>query len=435
MILFSFTLGQKQRVSLARVAYSNPTVAVFDDPLSALDTGTSRQVFDRLLKSSNNDVLSSSAIVLVTHASYFLHRVDKIMVIVNGKVAFLGSWKDLLSFQSDDPSTNETIQSLKSAAQEDKAATHKSDHHKAIKSELNCSMALSQGDQLITLEERKHGMSSIKTWLIWFKNAGGIFFICTQIILMAIDRIFYVATEWWLAVWSSASDGPVDVLGKEFPSQTEGRWAQLEYLKIYGILLIVSFIATIARSEWAVSGGVRCSKALFSNMLSKVLNAPLSFFETTPLGRLLNRFTYDVEVLDITATESIVVAMISLSWFVAGICVMVSILPIIMVCVVPISIIYNIIFRYFRKSGIDLQRLDALSRSNVQVRFSEGKHETNVLNYSSHFVTFCKVLDGATIIRVFNMKDNFVTKFHEAVNNNCSAILNFMSVQSWLGLR
>jgi ABC-type multidrug transport system fused ATPase/permease subunit len=74
---------------------------------------------------------------------------------------------------------------------------------------------------------------------------------------------------------------------------------------------------------FAVAGGERCAESLFKLMVSSLLRAPLSYFETTPLGRILNRFTYDVEVLDVELTVSLTGATITLSWFVASVIVMV----------------------------------------------------------------------------------------------------------------
>ena len=89
--------GQKARISIARCVYAQPSVALFDDVLSALDASTGKWIFERLFCSSTKKerLLSNSAIVLVTHSSHFLSRVDNIMVLVKGKPAYLGDWDGL----------------------------------------------------------------------------------------------------------------------------------------------------------------------------------------------------------------------------------------------------------------------------------------------------------------------------------------------------
>jgi len=125
----------------------------------------------------------------------------------------------------------------------------------------------------------------------------------------------------------------------------------------------------------AVKGGSRASEKVFTSMLSGVLRAPISYFETTPMGRVLNRFTFDIEVIDVVLTQNMSLFMISLGWFTAGLVVMLVILPYVAVAVVPITILYWMMLFYYRKSATDLQRLDAVSRSPIQAMISEGKIE------------------------------------------------------------
>jgi len=424
--------GQKQRVSIARVVYSKPDLAILDDPLSALDAGTARKVFDQVLKSPDSDLLGSSAIVLVTHASHFLHRVDQIVVLVDGKAAFQGSWNDLTSFESTDPSTESAIDAIKHSVQEkaededeetpltnDVAADNlKNDVETGPNTDTSKAIAGREvaSGKLMSMEQREHGLSSIKTWLLWFRHAGGIGYVLILIVSLGIDRTAYVATEWWLARWTQAAEEPIDVFGTEFPAQTDGIQAQYQYLKVYATILLVSFVAASQRSLWAVRGGAKSASSLFYAMVKRVLMAPTSFFETTPLGRVLNRFTFDVEVLDHTLVESMSVLLIAMSWFVAGVVVMTVILPWIILALIPVTGLYWMLQMHYRKSGADLQRLDAVSRSPVQAMLAEG-------------------IDGASTIRVFRQQDRFLHRFQKSASTNTSAQLNFITAQRWLGVR
>jgi len=424
--------GQKQRVSIARVVYSKPDLAILDDPLSALDAGTARKVFDQVLKSPDSDLLGSSAIVLVTHASHFLHRVDQIVVLVDGKAAFQGSWNDLTSFESTDPSTESAIDAIKHSVQEkaededeetpltnDVAADNlKNDVETGPNTDTSKAIAGREvaSGKLMSMEQREHGLSSIKTWLLWFRHAGGIGYVLILIVSLGIDRTAYVATEWWLARWTQAAEETIDVFGTEFPAQTDGIQAQYQYLKVYATILLVSFVAASQRSLWAVRGGAKSASSLFYAMVKRVLMAPTSFFETTPLGRVLNRFTFDVEVLDHTLVESMSVLLIAMSWFVAGVVVMTVILPWIILALIPVTGLYWMLQMHYRKSGADLQRLDAVSRSPVQAMLAEG-------------------IDGASTIRVFRQQDRFLHRFQKSASTNTSAQLNFITAQRWLGVR
>lgn len=224
--------GQQQRVSIARAAYSCPEVVLLDDPLSALDAGTSKMIFDNL-----KEVLSGSAIVLVTHAAHFLSQVDKILLVSNCKVQFSGSWTDLLNFEPADDKTHDAVEHLRSSIQEDsKSKTVESLEPGASnrKKQLNekggnvngSASTKASSKKIMTVEEREHGLSSLSTWLLWFKHAGGIPFLLIHVLFMTIDRSTYFAVEYWLARWTEGSHDPVNVFGFEFAPQTDGFSAQ-----------------------------------------------------------------------------------------------------------------------------------------------------------------------------------------------------------------
>merc|ERR1712166_699843 len=198
--------------------------------------------------------------------------------------------------------------------------------------------------------------------------------------------------------------------------QIDGLSAQYQYLKVYAIIVAISLFSTALRSEFTVTGGVRATKNVFNGMLGSVLRAPMSYFETVPMGRILNRFTYDTDVNDVTLTQVISMFIISCSWYVASIVVQVAILPWSALALFPVSGLYLLLMHHYRHTGPDLQRIDALSRSPLQSMVSE-------------------CLEGSTSIRIFHQDRNFITKFENIVDVNSSALLNYVSVQRWLGIR
>lgn len=419
--------GQKQRVSLARAVYARPDVALFDDILSALDAGTSQIIWDNLFgnRSQDDGLLSNTGVVLVTHAVHVLQRVSKILVLDGGEAIFYGTWHDLQTFEPKDDAHKKKIDAMRSSLQLNEDENESADTSaQLVTPENNLSNMPSEKESnninkdgaIMTKEEREHGISTIKTWLLWFQYAGGILFVVVQIILMACDRGSYVAIDWWLSQWTTAADQSIEVFGRVFPSQTEGRSAQFQYLSVYAVLVVSMFVFLVSRSQWAVLGGVNACQRVFSTMTRRVLHAPMSFFDTTPLGRIINRFTYDVEQVDITLSQFMSIFIIACSWLVAGQAVMIAVVPYMALINGFVLLLYVLILRHYRWSAADLQRLDAVSRSPIQASMSEA-------------------LDGSTTIRAFHKNIYFLNIFQGFIDDNAGAMLNFVSSRRWLAVR
>jgi ATP-binding cassette subfamily C (CFTR/MRP) protein 1 len=238
--------GQKQRVTLARAAYSQPAICLLDDPLSALDAGTSKIIFENL-----RSLLSGSAIVLVTHAAHFLSRVDKILVVSEGRVRFTGTWTELLDFVPADGKTHDAVEHIRSSVQEgssDRSQSNEASNEiDGVDVRKGKAATLGEKGKLMTVEEREHGLSSLSTWLLWFQRAGGIMFIFAHVFFMTIDRLSYVAVEYWLARWTEGAYKAIDVFGLEFAPQSDGPSAQANYLIVYGLVILASIVTTVLR--------------------------------------------------------------------------------------------------------------------------------------------------------------------------------------------
>uniref|UniRef100_A0A7S4RSI7 Uncharacterized protein n=1 Tax=Ditylum brightwellii TaxID=49249 RepID=A0A7S4RSI7_9STRA len=414
--------GQKQRVSIARAVYANPDVALFDDILSALDSGTSQKVFRNLFEDADNGLLNGCGVVLVTHAVHVLQRVSKILVLDEGKPIFFGTWDALQSYEPQNSLHKSKLHHMRSSLQSSRGEDN-AEVPTDIKSATGLvGTAITADDddaikgEIMTVEEREHGTSALGIWLLWFSYAGGVLFAIIQIVLMGCDRGSYVIIDWWLASWTSAENQSISVLGRQFPNQMDGRPAQLQYITVYAIIILVMSCFLFSRTQWAIRGGVRVCERMFSNMTHRVLHAPMSYFDTTPLGRILNRFTYDVEQVDITLSQFMSVLMIACSWLTAGLVVMITLVPYMAIINAFVLCIYLLILRQYRWGATDLQRLDAVSRSPIQASLAEG-------------------LGGSTTIRAFQKNHHFLGVFQSYIDENSSAMLNFVSSRRWLAVR
>jgi ATP-binding cassette subfamily C (CFTR/MRP) protein 1 len=232
-------------VSLARAAYARPDLVLLDDPLSALDAGTAKLVFERLIR-SRNAFFKDTAVVLVTHAAHFLNRVDKVLVMVDGSNKFYGSWLELGSFNPGDKKTKGAIEFIQKAVQEGHTLEGNEGAGDSTTRDTTLDKTERRGS-LIPIEQREHGFSSLGTWLLWFKHAGGFFFMTSQVLFLALTPLSYIAVEYWLARWTRGSEQSIEAFGIEFAPQTDGRSAQYKYLTVYSLIVLFSVTATIAR--------------------------------------------------------------------------------------------------------------------------------------------------------------------------------------------
>lgn len=185
-----FFVGQKQRVSLARVLYANPDVALLDDVFSALDAGTGDAVYNGLF--GKNGMLKTQATIVVTHATKFLQKMDCILVLSQGEAAFCGTYSEL-QHSKGHSAVEALVQNLTADVSEDSKKEANTVGGHRVHDDNN-----EEGkEQLImTKEDREFGLSKFKTWLIWFQYAGGWTYFLLQVMFLIIDRALYVSSEW-----------------------------------------------------------------------------------------------------------------------------------------------------------------------------------------------------------------------------------------------
>ena len=175
-------------MALCRAIYSNPDVALLDDVFSALDASTARAVFESLFVKEKKGMLCNAGTILVTHALHLLPSADLIVIMKDGSPAFLGSWDELQQMKHSDQ--------LSSAIKD--ALVDNNDDKKHGTGKLHRDGASEEDGIIMTVEEREYGVASFRIWVLWFKNAGGWPFFISQMVLLALDRGFYVTSDWYV---------------------------------------------------------------------------------------------------------------------------------------------------------------------------------------------------------------------------------------------
>jgi ATP-binding cassette subfamily C (CFTR/MRP) protein 1 len=307
--------GQKQRINIARAVYSDPEIFLLDDPLSAVDAHVAKHLFDECF----NGVLQGKTRVLVTHQLHYTSspQVNSIVVLKNGTVVEQGSYVDLMGTKGElyrlveefskaqdevDSDVEEADTSAATTAEEavnnDQApvsvpllrqrshsdSTHNSHQKKklvTVSEKDHVKAGLGGKDKEVTklVDDEERAIGSVKGEIYtYFLNAAGSWVIPTAILsMLIITQGLTNFINFWLSFWVSDS----------FKQSTN--W----YLGIYAALGVSLTFLNGFSAAIVAYGGVQCSNNIHTAAFTRLLRAPMSFFDKTPLGRIINRFRYE----------------------------------------------------------------------------------------------------------------------------------------------
>ena len=460
--------GQKQRVAIARAVYRDADLYLFDDPLSAVDSHVGKHIFDRVIGPSG--CLADKTRILVTHAVTFLPQVDQIIVFKDGVVSECGTYKELLSHKGDfaeflvqylsdaevdeDPDTqqikielqmqlgkDEFVRKLARARTESenrdpnqRRGSDQSNASATSRHSLSPSKSLSpvkspektkeeeeakepakKKDHVQYQEEKSEtGRVSWRIYLIYFRNMGVcLFFSC--FLLYAMFQFFTASASIWLSLWADRRLPFVSNTTME-ELRADNRTLTDIYLGVYGGLGFLQALGAIFASLLLYMSTLAGAKALHQKMLVRIMHSPMSFFDTTPQGRIINRFSKDVDVLDST------MPMILRGWItcllnvIATFLVIMYTTPIAIIFICLVLVGYLFVQRVYVASSRQLKRLESVSKSPIYSHFGE-------------------TISGASMIRAYGLKDQFIKESQLRVDKNHRAAFAGIVSNRWLAIR
>jgi ATP-binding cassette subfamily C (CFTR/MRP) protein 1 len=325
--------GQKARVALARAVYHEADCTLVDDALSAVDAHVAKTIFNEaivqeLLRPRKGDTTKRS-VVLVTNALQYLNhpRVDRIVVMKEGAIAEQGTFQEL----SEQPDS-QFSRFLSVIRQTGVSKDVLDDSHvdSEISSDLNRRESVKAQQQttkpakLMKDEARMTGHVDIRVYWTWAKAAGGILAPLGILLGFSFTEGINVLSNWWLTYWSNHATPET----------------QAKFLAIYALINFGSALANFLRMIFLLMIGLRAAKVLFSDLLLAVLRAPMSFFDTTPVGRIVNRFSKDVYGIDEQLMSTLRTYLQTLFNVLSTIVVISTITPIFTICLIPIILFY-----------------------------------------------------------------------------------------------
>ncbi|XP_067675074.1 multidrug resistance-associated protein 1-like [Haliotis asinina] len=424
--------GQKQRVSLARAVYNDADIYLLDDPLSAVDSHVGKHIFDKVL--SRKGLLADKTRVLVTHGIHWLPEVDSILVMTSGQISEKGTYEELL--QSNGPFSKFLQTYLLENNDLDDSQIELSDIRKQVlqsiepakpraeaKTDTQPVMSQPQSNEAEELKKEKmklveeeaveSGKITMKVFLTYFR-AIGLLPMLFGMVMYALFQATSVTSTTWLSKWTDdTSLGNLTAV----PSNSTDRMEKNEYyMGIYGALGLVQTTFIMVFSFLWNLRTVKASGTLHSHMLRNVLRAPMSFFDTTPTGRIVNRFSQDMDTIDIRMPIAVEYSFNTTFQVFSSIIIISYTTPIFLVVVVPLVVLYFLVQRFYVTTSRQLKRLEAKHRSPIYSHFGE-------------------TLSGASVIRSFQAQSRFIKESEDRVDAKQKYSFYSFCALRWQGVR
>uniref|UniRef100_A0A9J7Y8K9 ATP-binding cassette sub-family C member 5 n=1 Tax=Cyprinus carpio carpio TaxID=630221 RepID=A0A9J7Y8K9_CYPCA len=323
--------GQKQRVSLARAVYSNRDIFLLDDPLSAVDAHVGKHIFEECIKKK----LKGKSVILVTHQLQYLEFCDEVVLLDNGEIKEAGTHCDLMKAKG--------------------RYAHLINNFQL--EQMVCMCVTGKKDQLVTQEVSLEGSVTWRTYHQYCKAAGGYILLLFVILLFTLLVGSTAFSSWWLSYWLEQGSGVN-------PSGNISENPDLPfYQMIYGIIIVAMVLLSIAKGYTFTKVTLRASSKLHDTMFKRILGSPMSFFDTTPTGRLVNRFSKDQDEVDAVLPfnmENFLQFCLIVTFTILTICI---VFPYLLIAVAVLTLIFATILYVFQRSIRQMKRMENVSRS------------------------------------------------------------------------
>ncbi|KAI8979837.1 hypothetical protein BDF20DRAFT_871958 [Mycotypha africana] len=447
----SLSGGQKQRVSLARAVYSYAKTVLLDDCLSAVDAHTSKHIFKKCL---TGDLLKGRTVILVTHqvklclpSAHYLIRIEDGNLIAHDTVENLKSTGRLYKLVDDNPEND----GLNETNEDEIEEIIDDEKEKANIAKLDMDSKTDVG-KLVKEESSAEGQVEMKVYTTYLSACGGWLFWLSLICTFALARFLIFIENWWLRIWAGAYDAQLNLVVTNGFSASSYRmlstrlpnahttpntitsaieklnifqpWVFSEtepididyYIGVYVGICFAYILFDVGRNILMNWGSIRGARILFSSLLNSIIHAPMRFFDTTPVGRILNRFGKDVSTIDLQLAFSANILIECITGVIASILVITVITPQFLVIAIGVSCIYFIIGLFYLRISRELKRLNSVSRSPIYSHFTE-------------------TLIGVTTIRAYGMEDQFMKQIYGKIDSYIAPFYYLWMSNRWLYAR
>ncbi|ESR35336.1 hypothetical protein CICLE_v10004149mg [Citrus x clementina] len=354
--------GQKQRIQLARALYQDADIYLLDDLFSAVDAHTASSLFNDYVM----EALSGKVVLLVTHQVDFLPAFDSVLLMSDGEILRAAHYHQLLASSKE---FQELVNAHKETAGSERLAEVTPSQKSGMpakeikKGHVEKQFEVSKGDQLIKQEERETGDIGLKPYIRYLnQNKGFLFFS-----IASLSHLTFVIGQILQNSWLAAN--------VENPN--------VSTLRLIVVYLLIGFVSTLflmSRSLSSVVLGIRSSKSLFSQLLNSLFRAPMSFYDSTPLGRILSRVSSDLSIVDLDIPFSLIFAVGATTNACSNLGVLAVVTWQVLFVSIPVIFLAIRLQRYYFVTAKELMRLNGTTKA-MTIRAFERRP------------VFCKDLD------------------------------------------
>lgn len=386
--------GQKQRLNIARAIYFNAGLVLLDDPLSAVDAHVGRHIMDKAICG----LLKGRCRILATHQLHVLSRCDRIVVMDEGRIQSVGTFDELSR-------DNEVFKTLLSTASQD-TKVGAEEAAAEVEEDTEKQVAQKPAKPAPALMQQEEKATDSVGWAVWkaYIRASGRFGYLNAVailFLLALSNVISVWTNLWLSYWTS----------DHYPSLSTG-----QYVGIYAALGAATAISMFAFSTYMTTAGTNSSRTMLQLAMTRVLRAPMSFFDTTPLGRITNRFSKDIQVMDSELCDAMRMYSITITMIISVMILIIVFYYYFAIALAVLFVLFLVSSNYYRASARELKRHESILRSTVYARFSEA-------------------ITGAASIRAYGVQDEFRDSLRSSIDLMNGAYFLTFSNQRWLSTR
>uniref|UniRef100_A0AC35TPP3 ABC transporter family protein n=1 Tax=Rhabditophanes sp. KR3021 TaxID=114890 RepID=A0AC35TPP3_9BILA len=422
----SLSGGQRARIGLAVACYSNNDIVLLDDPLAAVDSHVGKHIFENVI--GREGLLKNKTRILVTNNTLLLDKVDLIIMMEDSQIKRCGTYQNLINdpffsaFMRDVEKDrgSESSSSIENVSEEldfDNISTLSDfDERDQLKTALFTSkeIDISSGidkelaGAIMTEELLETGSVKMDVYMTYFKATS--YFLAGFFMMgYLFENLLSMSRSLWLSGWSDSYE-------KIANNETHSNITLETRLAVFGSIGGLESVAFICSMVALIHGGLAASKNLHYPLFNNILHLPMSFFDTTPLGRILQRFGKDIDVIDTTLPLSFRYFMMCVCQVVVALGLIVSTTPAFAIVIIPLGFVYWRILQSFVPSQRQLQRIQAIAKSPIYSHFKE-------------------TIEGASNIRAYGKSDSFIHISDKRIDTLIKVKYLSNAANRWLSLR